>query len=65
MARILGFINEATEDEYIVITEEEEEETPAEDWAAAGFRLLCEVRLDEDVDSLPTERNLWKHQLGR
>lgn len=61
MARLLGFYNEETEDEYVVITEEED--TPVEDWAAEGFVLLSNVELSEDVESLPTERNLWKRRL--
>ncbi len=58
MARILGFYNEETEQEYVVITEDED--TPVEDWEIEGFKLLCEVELSEDVGKLPTDRNLWK-----
>jgi len=61
MARILDFIKEATSQEYVVILEDSNRDSP-DDWARPGFTLNATVEIGDapDLYKLPQECELEK-----
>ena len=61
MARILDFTNEATGQEYIVILEDGNKDSP-DDWARPGYVCYAVVKVTDDSEfyKLPTECELSK-----
>lgn len=65
--RILHFVGEGQGwmkgiEEYVIITEEDEKESPIEDSKAPGFELESETEVGELPTSLPLETTLIPHK---
>ena len=56
MAKLLLFVKEGTDNEYVVI--QEDTDVPIEDYAEPGYTLHATVEIAGDPYQFPTERSL-------